>query len=128
MGAAQNLSNNLRSLRAAQGYSLIRYARMLNISKSTLQEIERGHSPHLDTVECIAESLHIPVCLLLSDSLPISMYSPSVPLAEKRSPSPLPENTDLNTAMALCRELLMLLSGFPSPSGPEDKDTSASQS
>ena len=68
MGATENLAKNLRALRAIQGCSLVHYAKLLNISKSTLQEIEHGHPPHLDTVECIARSLNIPVSILLSDA------------------------------------------------------------
>lgn len=68
MGAAQNLSKNLISLRALHQSSLVNFAEKLQISKSTLQEIEHGHPPRLDTVECIAQHLDIPVAVLLSDA------------------------------------------------------------
>lgn len=69
VGAAQNLSNNLCTIRALKQMSLVRFSTELGISKSTLQEIERGHSPSLDTLECIACRLDIPAAALISDSL-----------------------------------------------------------
>lgn len=69
MDAAHNLARNLTTLRSLRGVSLICFAQELGISKSTLQQIEQGHSPTLDTVECIAERLGIPAAALLSDAL-----------------------------------------------------------
>ena len=68
MDAAQNLSNNLRTIRTLRQMSLVCFASELGISKSTLQEIERGHSPSLDTLECIAQHLEISAAALISDS------------------------------------------------------------
>lgn len=69
VGAAKNLSDNLCTIRALKQMSLVRFSTELGISKSTLQEIERGHSPSLDTLECIARRLDIPAAALISDSL-----------------------------------------------------------
>ena len=69
MGACENLSGNLTLLRRSRNLSQVSFAQELGISKSTLQEIERGHGPTLDTLECISSHLSIPACLLISDSL-----------------------------------------------------------
>jgi len=68
MDASTNLARNLAMLRSLRGASLICFAQELGISKSTLQQIEQGHSPTLDTVECIAERLGVSAAALLSDS------------------------------------------------------------
>ena len=69
MGASDNLSNNLILLRRARRLTQISFARELGISKSTLQEIERGHGPTLDTLECISHHLDIPASALIADEL-----------------------------------------------------------
>ena len=69
MSATKHLSANLVLLRGLRGKSLVAYAGELGISKSTLQEIEQGHSPNLETVEQISRSLGIPAALLISDSM-----------------------------------------------------------
>ena len=70
MGAAEHLAANLILLRSQQNKSLVAFAEELGISKSTLQEIEHGRSPNLETVEQIAQSLGVPAALLLSDTPP----------------------------------------------------------
>ena len=72
MRAAEHLAANLILLRSLQNKSLVAFAGELGIAKSTLQEIERGHSPNLDTAEQIARSLDLPLPLLLAGSLPPS--------------------------------------------------------
>lgn len=69
MDAAKNLSNNLSTIRRLKQMSLTCFSEELGISKSTLQEIERGHSPSLDTLECIARHLDIPAAALIAESL-----------------------------------------------------------
>lgn len=70
MEAALNLSKNITAIRNLRNLSQVEFSRELGISKSTLQEIEQGCSPNLNTVECIATRLGISVSALLSDSLP----------------------------------------------------------
>jgi len=50
MGSTENLSNNLMAIRRHKGLSQIGFAQQIGISKSTLQALEQGHSPRLDTV------------------------------------------------------------------------------
>ena len=69
MGASKHLSENLAMLRSLHNMSLVSFAAMVGVSKSTLQQIEQGHSPNLETLECIAQNLGIPASLLISDSL-----------------------------------------------------------
>lgn len=71
MGASDNLSSNLLLLRRSRRLSQASFAQELGISKSTLQEIEQGHSPTLDTLECISTRLSIPACVLIADA-PVS--------------------------------------------------------
>lgn len=70
MGSTENLSNNLIAIRRHKGLSQVGFAQQIGISKSTLQDLEKGRSPRLDTVEYIAKQLDMPVCALISDALP----------------------------------------------------------
>lgn len=113
MGATQNLAKNLRALRAIQGCSLVHYAKILNISKSTLQEIEHGHPPHLDTVECIAQSLNIPVPVLLSDTLSSDQTNYTIKLLLKLDWYSSWAPQDRETLLSLCSEIIQLLNKYP---------------
>ena len=68
MGAAEHLSANLIALRAGRQTSLVAFAEELGISKSTLQEIEKGSGTTLGTLEQIARSLNVSPALLLSET------------------------------------------------------------
>ncbi|MGE4276843.1 MAG: helix-turn-helix domain-containing protein [Lawsonibacter sp.] len=70
MEATLNLSKNITAIRNLRNLSQVEFSKELGISKSTLQEIEQGRSPNLNTVECIATRLGVSVSALLSDSLP----------------------------------------------------------
>lgn len=70
MEAALNLSKNITAIRNLRNLSQVEFSKELGISKSTLQEIEQGCSPNLNTVECIANRLGMSVSVLLSDCLP----------------------------------------------------------
>ena len=113
MGATENLAKNLRALRAIQGSSLVHYAKLLNISKSTLQEIEHGHPPHLDTVECIARSLNIPVSVLLSDAFSPDQNDHAIRLLLKLDWYSSWEPQDRETLLSLCGEIVKLLNKYP---------------
>lgn len=58
----------VRTLRMAAGTSAYRLAKLAGISPSLLSRVERGLvSPSVDTLDRIAESLHVPVSRLLGD-------------------------------------------------------------
>ena len=112
MGATENLSKNLRALRTVQGYSLVRFAEQLHISKSTLQEIEHGHPPHLDTVECISRSLGIPVSVLLSDSFSMSQHSHMLRMLLELERYAAWEPSDQDALIALCQQVTGLFKKY----------------
>lgn len=67
MELKQNLSNNLRILRATRKASLAEFAEEIGIGKTTLQDIENCRSSStLDTVDHISANLKIPSAILLS--------------------------------------------------------------
>lgn len=113
MGATENLAKNLRALRAIQGCSLVHYTKLLNISKSTLQEIEHGHPPHLDTVECIARSLNIPVSILLSDAFSPDQNDHAIKLLLKLDWYSSWEPQDREELLSLCCQIVRLLNKYP---------------
>ena len=64
------LAKNLKALRLVRRMSQVEFAQEIGISKSTLQEIESGKSPNLDTLTCIAARLNIPLSVLISGTAP----------------------------------------------------------
>ena len=70
MESRQILSKNLKAYRTLKKRTQLEFAQEIGISKSTLQDIEHGKSPTLDTVQCIAQHLGIPLSILLSDAIP----------------------------------------------------------
>lgn len=70
MESRQNLSKNLKAYRTLRKQTQLEFAQEIGISKSTLQDIEHGKSPTLDTVQCISQHLGIPLSILLSDTVP----------------------------------------------------------
>lgn len=112
MDATHNLAKNLRALRTLQGSSLVSFAKALNISKSTLQEIEHGRPPHLDTVECIAQSLDIPVAALLSDAFPSNEGKLPIHLLKKLGWCATWEAEDREKLLRLCEEIVCLLNKY----------------
>lgn len=69
MELKQALAQNLKSIRKTRKESLMDFSREIGISKSTLQNIERGKGTTLDTVECISRNLGIGTDVLLSCNL-----------------------------------------------------------
>ena len=82
MCAANHLSVNLRNLRTAKGLSINRFAHLVGVSRSTLYEIEQGHAPNLETVDCIARHLNLPPALLISDSFTLTQSEQFVPFLQ----------------------------------------------
>lgn len=65
----ENLSAKLKALRALRGKSLEEFSEELQVSKTTLQEIESGKgNPTLVTLQLIAKNLGIPASALLGDT------------------------------------------------------------
>ena len=64
------MSKNVKAYRTLRKQTQIEFAQEIGISKSTLQDIEHGKSPTLDTVQCISQHLGIPLSILLSDTIP----------------------------------------------------------
>ena len=64
------MSKNVKAYRTLRKQTQIEFAQEIGISKSTLQDIEHGKSPTLDTVQCISQHLGIPLSILLSDAIP----------------------------------------------------------
>ena len=96
-----------------QGCSLVHYAKILNISKSTLQEIERGHAPHLDTVECISRSLNIPVSILLSDEFSPNAQNYTLQILLELGWYASWPPQDREAMASLCAQIIQLLSKYP---------------
>ncbi len=69
MELKQALAQNLKSIRRTRKESLMDFSKEIGISKSTLQNIERGKGTTLDTVECISQNLGIGADVLLSCNL-----------------------------------------------------------
>ena len=75
MESSHNLSKKLKNLRTSRGMTQTEFASEIGISKSTLQEIEHGKSPTLETLSCISSRLGVPIPVLLSDSIPPTQLS-----------------------------------------------------
>ena len=112
MGASDNLSSNLTLLRRSRRLSQVSFARELGISKSTLQEIEQGHGPTLDTLECISSHLSIPACLLIDDSLAPSQSDFLLCLLRGSDWLRTWSSEDLDLLWALVNQLMALLGKY----------------
>ena len=109
MGSTENLSNNLMAIRRHKGLSQIGFAQQIGISKSTLQALEQGHSPRLDTVEYIAAQLNTTACALISDALPPGQSSILSALLHHIGHYTLWEPEDQDRFALLCRQMLDLM-------------------
>ena len=68
MNIKRNLSETLKVYRSLEQKSLVDFAEELSIGKTTLQDIESCKAnPTLDTVQQIADRLHVNPLSLLSD-------------------------------------------------------------
>ena len=61
------LMKNLRRIRGFLQLSQVEFSKEVGISKSTLQEIEKGNGATLDTLMCIADYMNISVADLLTN-------------------------------------------------------------
>lgn len=52
-----HLSENMKRIRKEKGLSQEQFAKQVGIAKSTLQNMENGGSPHMSTLEYVAERL-----------------------------------------------------------------------
>lgn len=53
------LGERLKAARTARGWSYDKLARMAEVAKGTVVEIERGRSPRIDTLRRIADALGV---------------------------------------------------------------------
>lgn len=107
-----NLSENLKALRLVRRKTQTEFAREIGISKSTLQEIEHGKLPNLDTLFCIATHLDIPLSVLLSNDLPPSQLGVLAHLVRGLdwfSKLPPPEQDELLDALLQISRALSIL-------------------
>ena len=112
MGSTENLSNNLMAIRRHKGLSQIGFAQQIGISKSTLQALEQGHSPRLDTVEYIAAQLNTTACALISDALPPDQSSVLSALLHHIGHYTLWEPEDQAALLELSLRLVQLVSKY----------------
>lgn len=71
MGLRQNLASALNAIKIAQGLSLTEFAEELEISRSHLQVYLKGEgNPTMNTIEHIAERLHVNPITLISPPTP----------------------------------------------------------
>lgn len=69
-GKMNNISENIRRIRAEKGISIKEMCKCLNVKKTTYQNIENASNrTTMDNYARIAEILDVPLTLLLSDSL-----------------------------------------------------------
>ena len=61
------LMKNLRRIRGFLQLSQVEFSKEVGISKSTLQEIEKGNGATLDTLMCIGDNMNISVADLLTN-------------------------------------------------------------
>ena len=115
MNAVRNLSTNLLAIRSLRGLSQAAFARELDISKSTLQEIEQGHGPNLTTVECIARRLQISASLLISDSIPPDQMEVLVRLLRGSGWYAGWSREDQEALLILLQQLQQLIARYPAP-------------
>ena len=119
MGSTENLSNNLMAIRRHKGLSQIGFAQQIGISKSTLQALEQGHSPRLDTVEYIAAQLNTTACTLISDTLPPGQSSVLSALLHHIGHYTLWEPEDQDTLLELSLRLVQLVSKYTGQALPD---------
>ena len=112
MGSTENLSNNLMAIRRHKGLSQIGFAQQIGISKSTLQALEQGHSPRLDTVEYIAAQLNTTAGALISDALPPGQSSILSALLHHIGHYTLWEPEDQDTLLELSLRLVQLVAKY----------------
>ena len=119
MGSTENLSNNLMAIRRQKGLSQIAFAQQIGISKSTLQDLEKGRSPRLDTVEYIAQHLDVPVCALISDALPPGQSSILSTLLHHIGHYALWEPEDQDALLELSLQLVQLVCKYTDQALPD---------
>lgn len=103
------LAQRLREIRQARGLTIQQFAEELAIARSSLQSILRGNSnPRIDTVELIAQNLHMTPAELLSEP----KRSPEEALAQKAASLPSGQRALL---AAYLTEIAKLLNGSSAP-------------
>lgn len=104
MDVGKSLSKNLIFIRRARGLSQEEFSRELHIARSTLQQIEQGHTPTLTTLAHIAGRLDCPISLLLDEH-----SDPSRPIVTQLSWFASLSPEDQSQLLTLAEQLLILL-------------------
>ena len=83
MSLQKNLSNVMNAIRRSRDQSLTMFAKELDISRSSLQEILNGTgNPRMDTIEHIAKRLNMDPLILLSCSYSEEQLEIAMPLLQ----------------------------------------------
>lgn len=106
----KNLSNSMKFIKASRHQSVTEFSEELGIARSSLQTILKGDSnPRIDTIECIAERLHIHPLLLLSAEE--SHLDSAILVAETLQAISLLDSEQKIRFLDLFQELVQILDG-----------------
>jgi transcriptional regulator with XRE-family HTH domain len=95
----RNFGKRLRSLRRGRDLSQELFAELLGISVDFLSLIERGrNSPSFDTLELIADRLHLPVKELFDFPAAVSRKTAPLPSSSSGAHSPRRHSSRTNRA------------------------------
>ena len=110
MTLQKNLSNVMNAIRTSRHQSISEFSEELGISRSSMQELLKGNgNPRMDTIELIADRLHVNPLALLSGSYSeehleyIMLLLQTIDIVSK-----LPDEKKLKFA-SLFQELILLM-------------------
>ena len=89
---------------------------MIGVSRSTLYEIEQGHPPNLETLDCIARHLDLPAAFLISDSFSLPQTDQALLFLQSLDWYQHRSQPDRHKFLQLLMPLLIFLSQYPSDS------------
>lgn len=113
MSINKNLSRILRRIKSERGLSYTEFANELGIPKSSLVEYMNGTgNPRSDTLEMLAEKLHVPITEIVSDPPPGQGRAETVVQAAKEFAGLSPAQRE--RGFQLAQELAALFAeGYP---------------
>lgn len=104
----KNLSNSIKFIKASRHLSITELSEKLGIARSSLQAILKGTSnPRIDTIEYIADRLHLNPLLLLSSKE--SYTDSAILIAEILQAVSHLEPAEKQKFLSLFQELVLLL-------------------
>jgi transcriptional regulator with XRE-family HTH domain len=112
MDASYNLSKSLVTIRTLRNLSQVEFAREIGVSKSTLQELERGRGSTLGTLDCIAQHLGIPASVLISSTIPPEEMGEMVQLLQQFGWYADWPKQDREQLLTLARQIAQLISKY----------------